>query len=272
GPPAHPVDEVAGCRWRRQALPIRLYAQSLQSGYDPLHGTFGITEELAPPNPDEPPTQPLENRLAGEVLDEFLRGMEPVAVAFDRDFRAVGPLYDQVNPVVPHPPLRRDTITPTYELCDDLFLEFGLGAALCAARGFDHGVGVLRVLDQAKTEISMLEIRGRVERVDHPHLVSRATRGDIEPFLVFIEIAVAHKRKRPPAKRAGLDHGQEDNVTLVALELSRIPAKNLPVFYDLGGEVVADDLFNQHSLFVAQEGDHPERLTRVLGLFDRCHE
>ncbi len=75
------------------------------------------------------------------------------------------------------------------------------------------------MFDQLAAKVVGLEIVVGTEGVDNPHLVTGATGGDVEALLEQFLIA-----KRERAALSGVDERDEDDVALVALELSGVTA------------------------------------------------
>src|SRR5712692_3334871 len=152
---------------------------------------------------------------------------------------------------------------------DDFAFESGLSALLLFIERAHEAAGVLRVLNQLAAQVVGLEVIVGTEGVHNQHLVASATGGDVEALLEQFLIA-----KRERAALSGVHQRDEDDVALVALELSGVTAQEAMEFVAVGREMRPEEIINIDGLFVADQRNHAEAgglsgiVFLVFGLLD----
>jgi len=144
-----------------------------------------VPEKMTSPYPDKAPSDSLENELARHVLSQVFESVVTVAITLHGKLFA-GALDNKVDPVVAGAPLRYHPVSTAHEALQDLRFKIP-GAGVDTLHGLlqepHERRRVLGVLDETAAEVARLEIIDRVERMDHPQLVSCAASSYIESFL-----------------------------------------------------------------------------------------
>ncbi len=165
--------------------------------------------------------------------------------------------------------MRSDAITGGAETLHDFAFECGLRALLLFVESAHKAAGILGVLDQLAAKIVRLEVVVGAERVDNPHLVTRAAGGDVEALLEEFLVAEGEG-----AALSGVHQRDEDDVAFVALELSGVTAEQAVELVAVRREMPAEKIVNLDGLFIADQGNYAETgglasiVLFVFGLFD----
>jgi hypothetical protein len=193
----------------------------------PPHRRVRVAVERGAPNPFEGPPRPFEHLLTSPVAVPDVFTVPTIAIALVRQ-PAVRPGNDDVQPVLPDLVLHLDGSIPVcLQRVHHTAFEVGLATVQQIAPTCLDGRRCGAVPDQLGAQIAGREVL-RVDRGDHPHLVPGPGCGDVDP---------THRRGpghgvEPGAGGIGVESHhcrQHDDVPLIALEVRRFTAPNLPL-------------------------------------------
>src|SRR5713101_6486296 len=233
-----------------------------------FHGAVRITEKFGAADAREDPAHTLEDGLAVHVLRKFFEWLIAVAIALDGQAAAAA-FDNQVDSKCADAPLRSDAITGGAEALHDFAFECGLGALLFFIERAHETAGILSVLDQLAAKVVRLEIVVGSKGMDNPHLIAGAAGGDVETLLEEFLVAEGER-----SALRGVNQRNEDDVALVALELSSVTAKKTVEFVAVGREMGTEKIIDLDGLLIADQRNHAEAgglagiVLPVFGLFE----
>ncbi len=94
------------------------------------------------------------------------------------------PFDDQVDPVRTDRPVRGNAIAHLHESPHHLAQTFGVGCLFVLRTCGRERLWISGVENELFSKVALLQINIRIERMDHPELVTRPACRDVEAFLV----------------------------------------------------------------------------------------
>jgi hypothetical protein len=137
--------------------------------------------------------------------------------------------------------------------------------------GSSEEFGRLGVLNETPPQVAGLKVRLRVQRVNDPHLVSRAAGRHV---ISLLEHLLVTKIER--SIRRGVHNGKENHVSFISLKLRRGSTEQAMPFIRVGSEVGSQEAVDLQSLLLAYKGNDAnagwgsELVGLVLCLFKCC--
>src|SRR5262249_54294888 len=204
----------------------------------------------------ESPACPFEHALPVCIMLPPVVAVELITVAFDREPRVPAPFNNQIDAIRAGLDLWDYTIAARDELSVHLSLELGFAAlheTLYLVRlGRQRPV---KMSQQAGADVPLRQVGGS-HRAHQVHSVPGPAGRDVEALLEH------EARDRPAISRVD-DHGQEDDVAVAALEITRIAALKAPA-QQLGCVTPpADHGIDVVCLLVPQQGYHTDSTSGV---------
>ena len=194
------------------------------------------------------------------VCGKFFERIVAVTVTLDDEAFSVA-FNNEIESERSNFPMRRNAVAGGGEALHYVAFEIGLRAIFFFFQKTHESRGIFGVLDELAAEVVSFQVIVRAKGVDNPHLVPRAAGGNVETLLEEFLIA-----ERQGAALGGVNKRDEDDVSLVALELRRVSAEDAMEFVAIGRDTRADEVVDFNGLFVPNERDYAEahRLTGVI--------
>ena len=224
--------------------------QQLQLVEERSHRAVRVAEEDTAPHARECPSEPFEHRLALNVVAELFEREITISIALDSQTLSVS-FHNQIDAHGADFPSRNDVVAGLNQSLHDIAFEGRLNIRFLVVEGASKEFGRLGVLNETPSQVAWLKVRLRVQRVNDPHLISRAAGGHVIPLLEHLLVTKIER-----SARRGVHNGQENHITFISLKLGRGSTQQTMPFIRVGGKVCSQEAVDLQSLLLAHKGNH----------------